>query len=137
MRELMLLVYLNNRYGFGKKIEISKLKQFLDYSTGGLYHALDESGYFVRKGDEITLSDKGEKYVKNVVMKYYGAFNIIGYFLIFLGFVLTLQWYLLTYHKILLFLDWYSGLTIVAGGLAIRFALLPMIYWLLRIRKKI
>jgi len=62
LRDLILLVYLNNKYGLGKKIKISKLKEFLGYSTGGLYNALDESGFFIRKGDGIALSASGETY---------------------------------------------------------------------------
>lgn len=137
LREMIFLVYLNNKYGLGKRIEVRKLKDFLGYSTGGLYNALDESGYFVRNVDEITLSEKGKRYVRSELMQYYRAFNPIGHFLIFLGLVLILQWYLLTYHRILMVFDWYVGISIIAGGLLIRFALLPMIYWFLKVRRKL
>jgi len=40
LRELIFLVYLNNKYGLGKRIRISKLKDFIGYSTGGIYLSL-------------------------------------------------------------------------------------------------
>jgi hypothetical protein len=137
LRELLLMVYLNNKYGLGTRIEISKLKQLLGYSQSGIYSALDESGYFDRKVDEIRLSEEGEKYVKKEIVQQYKAFNTIGYLFIFVGLVLILQWYLLTFHGILLTLDWYSGAALIAGGLIFRFALLPADYWLLKVRGKV
>jgi len=137
MRELLLLVYLNNKYGLGTKIEISKLKQLLDYSQSGIYSALDESGYFDRKGDEIRLSEEGEKYVKKEIMPLYNPFKTIGYFFIFVGLVLILQWYLLAFYGITLFLNWYPGAALIVGGLIFRFALLPTDYWLLKVSRKI
>jgi len=137
LRELILLVYLNNRYGLGTRIEVSKLKRFLGYSQSGIYSALDESGYFTRKGDNITLSDTGERYVRKKLLRQYRAFNVIGYFFVFVGFVLSLQWYLLTYYRILLVFDWYTGFAFILGGLLFRFALLPIGYWLLKIGRKV
>jgi len=137
LRDLVLIVYLNNKYGLGTKIDDAKVQSFIGYSRSGFNTAINESGYFVRKGDEIMLSEKGERYVKKELMPYYKAFNPIGYFLIFLGSLLFLQWYLLTYFKFLLILDWLSGLSIIVGGLLIRFALLPTIYWFLKIRRKV
>jgi len=133
----MLLVYLNNRYGLGKKIRISKLKQFLGYSTGGIYNALDESGHFIRKLDEITLSDKGERYVRKELLHQYRAFYPISYFLIFFGIVLIAHWYLYTFHNTFLLFDWIVGFSFIIVGLLIRLALLPFLYWFLKIRKRV
>lgn len=66
LRDLVLIVYLNNKYGLGTKIEDSRVQNFLCYSRSGFNTELNESGYFVRKGDEITLSEKGERYVKKL-----------------------------------------------------------------------
>lgn len=137
LRDLILLVYLNNRYGLGKKIRVSNLKQFLDYSTGGLYHALGASGYFKRKGDDITLSKKGEEYVRKELLQPYKALYPIGYFFVFFGIVLIAHWYLLTYHNILLPFDWITGFSFIIMGLFLRFALLSFVYWYLKLRKKV
>lgn len=137
LRDLILLVYLNNKYGLGTKVDVSKLKDYIGYTRTGLATALSESAYFIRKGDEITLTDAGERYVKKVWMPYYRAFNPIAYFFIFLGLILLTQWYLLTYNKILLSVDWYAGVALIAGGLLIRFALLPASYWLLKFRRRV
>lgn len=134
---MIFLVYLNNRFGLGKKIQISKVKQFLGYSTGGLYNALDESGYFLRKGDDITLSKLGEEYVKKELMQPYKAFYPISYLFIFFGIILIAHWYLLTYHNILLRFDWITGFAFIIMGLFLRFALLPFVYWYLKLRKRV
>lgn len=133
----MLLVHLNNRYGLGTRMDDSRLAQFLDYSRTGLRTAIDESGYFVRKGAEITLSEKGEIYVKRELLRPYRAVNPIGYLLVFIGSLILVQWYLLSYHKTLLILDWSVALPIIVCGLLVRFALLPMSYWFLKILKKV
>lgn len=137
LRDLILLVYLNNKYGLGTTIKLSKLKQFLSYSTGGLYNALDDSGYFIRKGDEITLSDAGERYARKNLMQRFRAVYPVGYFLTFFGMILIAHWYLLMYHDIFLFFDWTVGLSFILVGLLIRFALPPFAYWILKIRGKV
>lgn len=128
---------MNDRFGFGKKISVSKVKQYLGYSTGGLYNALDDSGYFIRKVDDIVLSKKGEEYVKKELMQPYRAFYPIGYFFVFFGIVLIAHWYLLTYHNVLLHFDWITGFSFIIMGLFLRFALLPFVYWYLKLRKKV
>lgn len=137
MRELILLVYLNNKYGLGKKIKLSKLKQFIGYSTGGLYNALDESGYFIRKGDEIALSASGETYAGKKLLRQFRAMYPIGYFFIFFGIMLIAQWYLYTYYKIFLSFDWTTGISFIVVGLLIRFGLPPLVYWILKITRKV
>lgn len=52
IRDLILIVYLNNKYDKDKN-RIPWLKEKLGYSTGGIYNALDESGYFERTSDAI------------------------------------------------------------------------------------
>lgn len=137
LRELILLVYLNDRYGLNKKLKASKLKEFLGYSTGGLYNALDESGYFERNKDEITLSEKGARYAKRELMRQFKAIYPIGYFLLLFGIILVGHWYLLTHHNILLFFDWTVGFSFILGGLLLRFALPAFVFWMLKIRRKI
>lgn len=137
LRDLILLVYLNDKYGLGKRVEVSKLKRFLGYSTGGIYNALDESGYFARKGDEILLSDKGEKYVRKELMQWYRVLYPTGYLIVFLGIILVAHWYLYTYHNVFLLFDWSVGFACIAGGLTVRFALPALTYWYLKITKKV
>lgn len=137
LRDLIFLVYLNNKYGLGKRIRIAKLKKFIGYSTGGVYSALDESGYFLRKGDEIRLSKEGEKYVRKKLLPHYMAFNIVSYFIIFVGVLLLVHWFLRTRYDIIVVFDWLDGLSFIIGGLVMRFALLPLVYWLLKVMKKI
>ena len=137
LRDLMLLVHLNNRYGLGTKMDDSRLAQFLRYSRTGLRTAIYTSGYFAKKGDEITLTAKGERYVRMELLPTYRAVNPIGYFLVFLGSLLVAQWYLLNYYDTLLVFDWSVGLYVIVGGLVIRFAILPMSYWFLKMRRKV
>ncbi|RLI43135.1 hypothetical protein DRO69_09625, partial [Candidatus Bathyarchaeota archaeon] len=106
-------------------------------STGGIYNALDESGYFVRKGDEIRLSKEGEKYVKKKLLPHYKTFNILSYFMIFLGIFLLINWFFRTHYNIIMVFNWLDGLSFIIGGLVIRFAVLPLAYWLLKAMKKI
>lgn len=134
LRELILLVYFNNKYD-KEKNKASWLKEKLGYSTGGLYHALDNSGYFKREGDKITLTEKGIGYLnKNILPRYKESFPI-GNFLIFLGLVLLLQWYLWAYAQTLLIFPWYSGLTVLAGGIVIRFFFMRLVYWIMKKKK--
>lgn len=136
IRDLILLIYLNEKYG-GSKVRLPTLRKTLGYSQSGIYSALDESGYFERKGDVITLSEKGQSYVKKQWIPYYSAFNPFGYFLILVGFLLFLSWYLRVYHGALLIFDWYQGIIVIIGGLIIRFALLRMLFWTLKLEKKL
>lgn len=137
LRDLILLVYLNNKYGLGTAIRPSKLRQYLRYSTGGFYNALDESGYFTRKGDEIQLSSKGERYARMELMSQFRAFNPIAYFLVFFGIVLMAHWYLYTFYKTFLFFDWTVGMSFTILGLVLRFALPFFVYWFLKITKRL
>lgn len=137
LRELILLVYLNDKYWLDKRIEVSNLKKFLHYSTGGIYNALDESGYFERKGNEITLSDRGKRYAIKELMQRYRVLYPLGYFLLFFGIILIIHWYLLTYHRIFLFFDWTVGLSFIVCGLLLRFAMPALTFWFLKIRKKV
>lgn len=136
LRELMLFVYLNNKYGRSTKYNISELKQFIGYSAGGIYNALDSSGFFVRNGSDITLSKKGKDYVKKELMHSFENFYPVSYFLVFLGVILLVHWYLYTYHGEYLVFEWNIGLAIVMSGLVLRFALPSLTYIGLIIKKK-
>lgn len=136
LRELMLFIYLNNKYGRITEFAISELKKFTGYSTGGIYNALDSSGYFVRKGSDITLSKTGRDYVKKELMTPFKNIYPLSYLLVFLGFILLLHWYLYTYQDTYLVFEWNVGLAIIVAGLVLRFALPALTYIVLIIKKK-
>jgi hypothetical protein len=125
LRELILLVYFNNKYDKDKN-KIPWLREKLGYSTGGLYNALDDSGYFDRKQDEINLTEKGIDYLNNHILPQYTIVYPICNAVIILGFVLLLQWYFWTYTKAAMIFPWYSALMIIAMGLTIRFLFMRM-----------
>ena len=77
LRDLILLVYLNNKYG-KEKNEIPELQEILNYSTGGIYGALDFSGYFQRSPVGIELTEKGKDYLTKKILPQYNAFNPFG-----------------------------------------------------------
>lgn len=134
LRELILLVYLNNKYD-KEKNKVPWLKEKLGYSTGGLYHALDESGYFERKGDEIKLTEKGIRYLNKQLLPQYTVFYPIGNFLIILGCVFLLQWYLWTYANIPMIFQWHSAVIVIVGGVVLRFFFLRIVYLVMSHRK--
>jgi len=136
LRELILLVHLNEKYGSGN-VRISRLKKTLDYSTGGIYNALDESGYFKHKGDVITLSNKGHEYIKKQWVRYFSIVNPLSYFIIIVGALLFLSWYLKVYHNAFLVFNWYQGIVVIIAGLIIRFGLMRLMFWTLRAQKKL
>lgn len=135
LRELILLVYLNNKYD-KEKNKIPWLKEKLGYSTGGLYSALDESGYFDRKGDEICLTEKGNDYLHKNILPLYIVFYPVGNFLIILGLVLLLQWYLWTYLQTVMIFQWYSAITVIIGGIVLRVFFLRIVYWIMTHKKE-
>lgn len=127
LRDLILLVHLNNKYGKGKN-EISELKDKLGYSTGGIYSAIDYSGYFERTPSSIFLSAKGEDYLKKYVMPQYDIFRMIGYCILFIGFLLIFQWFAWTYLKTTLLFPWYSDLGFIIFGIVLSFLMLRLKY---------
>ena len=135
MRDLIIMVYLNNKYDKDKN-QISWLKQNLGYSTGGLYNALDESGYFERTPKEIRLTQKGANYLNKHLLPQYTVFYPIGYFLIILGFVFLFQWYFWTYAQTISIVPWYSAIMIIATGIIIRFFFLRLAHLIMK-RKKV
>jgi hypothetical protein len=134
LRDLILMVYLNNKYDKDRN-RIPWLKEKLGYSTGGLYHALDNSGYFERKKGDIYLTEKGTNYLNKQILPQYTVFNPIGNLLIILGFVFLLQWYFWTYAHKPVVIPWYSALIAIALGLLVRFFFLRIIHWIMK-RKK-
>ncbi len=137
LRELIFLVYLRNKYDLKPDVRVSTLKNLLGYSAGGLDYALKYSGFFETKGDEIRLSKKGEDYVRKQLLPTYKAFNPIGYFLILLGFLFILQWYMFENFNTSIIFGWESGLLLIIGGLILRFWFLPLLYWTLKALKKL
>lgn len=135
LRELIHLVYLNSKYGTGKA-RISRLKEALGYSTGGIYNALDESGFFDRKGDEINLTSKGVEYAERTLLPYFSAFNPIAYMLMFLGTLCIFQWYLWISAHALIF-DWHVGTVLIVGGIVLRFFLLRLVFWAHKLKKQL
>jgi len=134
LRDLILMVYLNNKYDKDKN-RISWLKEKLGYSTGGLYHALDNSGYFERKKEDIYLTEKGTNYLNKQILPQYTVFNPIGNLLIILGFVFLLQWYSWTYAHKPVVIPWYSALIAIALGILVRFLFLRLVHSIMK-RKK-
>lgn len=127
---------MNNKYGKGKN-DIPGLKEALGYSTGGIYSALDSSGYFERKPEGILLSQKGQQYLESKVLPQYSMYKIIGYAILFLAFVFIFQWFDWIYLKQYLVFPWYSDLSIVALGVILSFFMLRLKYLVFRRKKKV
>jgi hypothetical protein len=135
LRELILWVHLHNKYE-KDKIRMSFLKEKVGYqSPGGLYSAIDTSGYFDRKNDEIILTEKGVNYLNKRILPQYQAFNPVGNFLIVLGLTFLLQWYFWTYLNNPLVIPWYSALICVASGIAVRVFFMRIGYWIMKHRR--
>jgi hypothetical protein len=136
LRDLILLVHLNNKYGKGRN-DVSEMKESLGYSTGGIYSALDSSGYFERKPDGILLSPKGEQYLESKVLPQYDIFKITGYTILFIAFVFIFQWFGWTYLKVYLVLPWYSDLGFIFLGTLLSFFMLRVKYLVFKRKKRI
>ena len=136
LRDLMLFIHLNNEYGRSNEFNISDLKKFIGYSSGGMYNALDNSGYFVREGNAISLTQKGKDYVKKELMTSFKNFHSISYLLFYLGFIFLVHWYLYTQFDIYLFFDWQVGAGLLIGGFLLRFTLPRLTYFALLLKKK-
>jgi len=137
LRELLFFIYLRKKYDTTQSVKISTLKNLFGYSAGGIDYALKYSGFFETKGNEISLSKKGEEYVERTLLPQYKILNPVAYLLIFMGALIVLQWYAYTYFNTTIIFDWWSGLLLIIAGLLLRFWLLPIIYWLLKILKKL
>ena len=137
LRDLIFLVYLRNKYDLKPEVKVSTLKNLLGYSAGGIDYALNYSGFFETKGDKIKLSKKGEDYVRRELLPHYKTFAPVGYFLILLGFLFILQWYMFAKFEIPIIFGWETGLLLISGGLVLRFWLLPLLYWALKIQKRL
>jgi len=136
LRELILWVYLHNKYE-KDKIRMSFLKEKVGYrGPGGLYSAIDSSGYFDRKNDEITLTEKGVDYLNRKILPSYKVFNPIGNFLIILGLVFLMQCYFWTYLSSPLIISWYSAIIVVATGIVVRVFIMRVCYWIMKHSKK-
>ena len=137
LRDLVFMVYLNNRYGKGKH-NISELEEIVGYSSpGGIYHALDSSGYFERTGNEIKLTKLGNNLLKRRILPEYNVAHTTGIALIVISLVLLFQWFEWTYFNDAIVLEWYATLPILIGGIFIRFFLLRLVYWTIKKQKKI
>lgn len=134
LRELIHLIYLNSKYGTGEA-RISRLKETLGYSTGGIYNALDESGFFERRGDKIRLTSRGIEYAEKTLLPYFSAFNPIAYMLMILGVLCILQWYLWSLFRALIF-DWRVGMILIACGFVLRFLLPRLVFWVHKLKKQ-
>ena len=137
LRELIFLVYLRNKYEREPDVRVSILKSLLGYSAGGIDYALNYSGFFETEGNKIRLSKKGEDYVRRELLPHYRTFAPVGYFLIVLGVLFILQWYMSANFNVSIIFGWESGLLLIVGGLLLRFWLLPLLYWALKIQKKV
>ena len=136
LRELIFFVYLNEKYGTGET-QISRLKRSLGYSTGGIYNAIDDSGYFQRSGDIIRLTENGSKYVKEKILTQYSALNPFCYLFILLGANIIFFWILKNFMNISVVFEWYQGVALIIGGLIIRFLKFRLTHLILKLRKMI
>jgi hypothetical protein len=136
LRDLILLVDLNNKHGKGKN-EIPALKEILNYSTGGIYHALNNSGYFERTTEGIQLTEKGKKYLEKKILPRFTILHPIGNFLIFIGVAFLFDWFAWNYLSIALVAQWYSGIIGIVCGIIVRFYFLRLYYWIVKRTKKI
>jgi len=136
LRELILWVGLHNKFE-NDKIKMSFLREKIGYhGPGGLYSAIDSSGYFDKKNDEITLTQKGVDYLNKQILPQYKVFNPVGNFMIILGLVFLLQWYFWTYSNNPLIIPWYSAIFCVALGVVVRVFFLRLTYWIMKHSKK-
>jgi hypothetical protein len=136
LRDLIFLVYLNNRYDKGKN-KISELEEIVGYSgPGGIYHALDSSGYFDRKGDEIKLTNLGTQYLNKKILKENQLTNTTGIALVVISLVLLFQYVQWTYFNHVVMISWWGFLPLLIGGLFIRFFTLRLQYWIIKRQKK-
>jgi len=136
LRDLIFLVYLNNKYGKGKN-KISELEEIIGYSSpGGIYHALDNSGYFERNCDEIKLTELGKLFLNKEILKEHHLTKTIGNTLIIIALVLLYQWVMFTYFNHVAIISLYGVLPLLIGGLIIRFFMLRINYWLIRKQKQ-
>jgi len=130
-----LLVGLKDKYGgsFSK----SELRRIIGYKRGGgIYDALEKSGFFVIDGDNISLNEEGKKYFQKVLMPPYQLIKSVGFFLVILGVIILAEWILPTYFNIFIVITSpIPGIIIISIGLFLDFGLLPTIYRL-AIRKK-
>ncbi len=137
LRDLIFMVYLNNKYGKGKN-KISELEEIVGYkSPGGIYHALDSSGYFERNGDEIKLTKLANELLNKRILSEYNLANSTGNMIIIISLVLILQWVDWTYFNRAMIVQWYAFLPLLIGGLFIRFFLLRLNYWIIKKQRKI
>lgn len=137
LRELIFFVYLRNKYDVKRDVEISTFKRILGYSSGGIDYALKYSGFFEIEKDTVKLSEKGKDYVKRKLLPQYRILNPIGYFFMMLGVLIILQWYLFTHLDVVITFDLSAGLLLIIVGFVLRFFMLPVIYWVLKIQKKL
>jgi hypothetical protein len=136
LRDLIFLVYLNNKYGKGEN-KISELEEIAGYrSPGGVYHALDSSGYFDRDKGEIKLTELGTKYLNSKILGEFRLANTVGNALIIISLVSLLQWIYWTYFHVII-MQWYAFIPLLAGGLFIRFFVLRINYWIIKKQRKI
>jgi len=137
LRELIFFVYLRSKYDVKRDVEVSTFKRLLGYSSGGIDYALKYSGFFEIEKGMVTLSKKGRDYVRRELLPQYRIFNPIGYFFMLLGVLFILQWYAFTYLDVVITFDLSAGLLLILVGFILRFFLLPLIYWALRIQRKL
>ena len=106
-------------------------------SPGGIYDALNNSGYFDRTPTGVVLTEAGRKYLETEILSTYKIANTVSYAFMFFGAFLILQWADWTFAKNLIIIPWYSGLSVIVGGIAIRFFLIRFNYWFIRKTKKV
>lgn len=106
-------------------------------SPGGIYDAINNSGYFEKTVNGVVLTQSGRKYLETEILAPYKIANTVSYAFIFFGGFLIFQWAEWTYAKYSVIIPWYSGLGIIGGGLDIRFLLIRFNYWVIKKTKNV
>lgn len=119
-----------------EKNEIPALKEILGYSTGGIYNALDSSGYFERSVGCIKLTERGKEYLNKEILTPFKISNSVGNVLIAIGIVFFFQWAEWTYANRAIILPLWSALLAMSGGIFVRFFMLRLNFWLIRQSKR-
>jgi hypothetical protein len=132
LRDLILLVYLNNKYGHGNE-DVEKLREIVGYnSPGGIYSVLNSSGYFKKAVNGVELTDKGKKYLNKKILTPFTISNYVGAVLMLMGFVFLFQWFEWTYYQFLVIIPLEVALLTITGGFIIRFFMLKINYLLIK-----
>ena len=136
-RELLLLVYLENKYG-KDGTTTSTLRRMVGYKgSGGVYSAISglRNAGFVEEGKGILIPTlKGEKYVKDNFLYTFDIIGMFGFLLIFVGLLFAFQSAMEIFLQIdIEFTSPIPAVVFIAAGIFLRYGFLRFYY---RLRQK-